>query len=456
MRLDLSSALVRAAEYVRMSTDHQKYSTANQSVANRAYAAQRGMEIIRTYADEGRSGLTIYGRDALKQLISDVQSGRADFGAILVYDVSRWGRFQDVDESGYYEYICKRTGIGVHYCAEQFENDGSALAAIVKAVKRSMAAEYSRELSTKVFVGKSRLTEMGFYQGGPAGFGLRRLIVDQNGAPKSILQAGERKNIATDRVILTPGPPDEVAIIRWMFLSLVRDGKNEKEIADSLNSRGILNDRGRQWNHKVIRKILKSERYVGNNVWNRQSFKLQKVRVRNSPEMWLRADGAFEAIIEPSLFAAAQKAIRNTYVRRGMPRLYSDAEMLEALRQLLRRNGYLSSYMVDRDGIQTITTYKKRFGGLERTFRLVGFDIKKHRKKKGFRAPGPSGLSDEEMLAKLRQLLRKRGRLSQLLISKTKNNPSPAAYAYRFGTLSECYRRIGYVPKIPGNTKRRN
>ncbi|MEO6246527.1 MAG: hypothetical protein ABIQ12_13930 [Opitutaceae bacterium] len=27
------------------------------------------------------------------------------------YDVSRWGRFQDADESGYYEYICKRAGI---------------------------------------------------------------------------------------------------------------------------------------------------------------------------------------------------------------------------------------------------------------------------------------------------------------------------------------------------------
>jgi hypothetical protein len=90
------------------------------------------------------------------------------------------------------------------------------------------------------------------------------------------------------------------------------------------------------------------------------------------------------------------------------------------LRKGRRRNGYLSSYMVDRYGIQTMTTYRKRFGGLERTFRLVGFDIKKHRKKKGFRAPGPSGLSDEEMLAKLRRLLRKRGRLSQLLISKKK------------------------------------
>ena len=35
------------------------------------------------------------------------------------------GRFQDLDESAYCEYVLKRAGIRVHYCAKQFENDGS-------------------------------------------------------------------------------------------------------------------------------------------------------------------------------------------------------------------------------------------------------------------------------------------------------------------------------------------
>ena len=112
-------ATVRAAEYVRMSTEHQKYSTENQADAIRQYARVRGFEIVRTYGDEGKSGLRLDGRHALKQLIDDVQMGKTDFAAILVYDVSRWGRFQDADESAYYEYICRRAGISVHYCAEQ-------------------------------------------------------------------------------------------------------------------------------------------------------------------------------------------------------------------------------------------------------------------------------------------------------------------------------------------------
>jgi DNA invertase Pin-like site-specific DNA recombinase len=150
----------RAAQYVRMSTEHQKYSTENQAEVIQKYAARRGYQIIRTYADEGKSGLSLGGRDALQSLISDVQNRTADFSAILVYDVSRWGRFQDADESAYYEYICRRAGIQVVYCAEQFENDGSPVSTIVKGVKRAMAGEYSRELSVKV-IGRVALPDMG-------------------------------------------------------------------------------------------------------------------------------------------------------------------------------------------------------------------------------------------------------------------------------------------------------
>ena len=120
---------------------------------------------------------------------------------ILVLDVTRWGRFQDADESAYYEYICRRAGIDVQYVAEQFENDGSPVSTIVKGVKRAIAGEYSRELSGKVFAGQCRLIEMGFKQGGAAGFGLRRMLIDEHGNRKAELKRGEHKSLQTDRVI---------------------------------------------------------------------------------------------------------------------------------------------------------------------------------------------------------------------------------------------------------------
>ena len=218
-----------------MSTEHQQYSTQNQADKIQEYADKRGIEIIKTYADEGKSGLSIGGRAALQRLISDVEAGVAEFNIILVYDVSRWGRFQDADESAYYEYICRRSGIQVAYCAEQFENDGSPVSTIVKGGKRAMAGEYSRELSAKVFAGQCRLIEMGFRQGGPAGFGLRRVLINERGELKGELKTGEQKSLQTDRVILMPGPEEEIAWVNRMFRWLIDEDMSFREIADCLS-----------------------------------------------------------------------------------------------------------------------------------------------------------------------------------------------------------------------------
>ena len=97
----------RAAQYVRMSTEHQQYSPQNQLDVIRQYAADHNMDIVQAYSDHGRSGLNIAGREGLNQLMSDVEAKQTDFTSLLVYDVSRWGRFQDVGESAYYEYVCQ-------------------------------------------------------------------------------------------------------------------------------------------------------------------------------------------------------------------------------------------------------------------------------------------------------------------------------------------------------------
>ena len=158
---------LRAAQYVRMSTDYQRYSIQNQAAAIATFARQHNLTIVRTYVDEGRSGLRIKGRAGLIELIDRVTSGEADFDHIFVYDVSRWGRFQDIDESAYYEFLCKQNGIKVIYCAEQFEDDGSLLSSIVKNIKRVRAAEFSRELSVKVHTGQCRVAKFGFSRGSP-------------------------------------------------------------------------------------------------------------------------------------------------------------------------------------------------------------------------------------------------------------------------------------------------
>lgn len=359
---------VQAAEYVRMSTDYQKYSTENQSAAIRQYAVAHGINIVRTYTDAGKSGLKIEGRDALMQLIEDVQAGNTDFTMVLVYDVSRWGRFQDADESAFYEYKCRRAGIAVEYCAEQFKNDGSPISTIVKGIKRSMAGEFSRDLSTRVFAGQGRLIEKGFRQGGPAGFGLRRTLIDEHGAIRGVLARGEHKSIQTDRVILTPGPVKEVNLVRDIYQAFVHHGRSESEIAADCNEHGIPTDFGRPWTRGAVHQLLINEKYVGDNVWNRRSFKLKKKRIRNKPEMWIKMHGAFEAIIGRELFEAARTIINARSFR------LSDGQMLESLRELYQQKGLLSGIVIDEcDGLPSSSAYSSRFGSLLRAYRLVGF-----------------------------------------------------------------------------------
>lgn len=364
----LGPKVVRAAQYVRMSTEHQRYSTENQAAVIQAYADKRGISIVATYADEGKSGLSLVGRNSLKQLLEDVRIGKTDFSTVLVYDVSRWGRFQDADESAYYEYLCKEAGISVQYCAEQFENDGSLSATIIKGMKRAMAGEYSRELSAKVFLGQCRLISLGYRQGGQAGFGLRRQLVDEQRQPKAILGIGEQKSLQTDRVILVPGPDDEVATVARMYRLFVERSMSERQIAEVLNTEGVVTDLGRPWTRGTVHQVLSNEKYAGHNVYNHNSFKLKRKRVRNLPDQWVRSDNAFTALVKPELFELAQNIIRQRAQR------FSDEEMIDRLAALFKAKGWLSGLIIDElEEMPSSTAYRHRFGSLLRAYSLVGF-----------------------------------------------------------------------------------
>lgn len=364
----VASPVTRAAQYVRMSTEHQQYSTENQADVIAQYAASHGMKIVRSYADLGKSGLTLRQREGLRRLLEDVESGSADFEAVLVYDVSRWGRFQDADESAFYEYRCKRARIAVHYCAELFTNDGSISSSILKTLKRAMAGEYSRELSAKVFAGKSRLVELGFRQGGTAGYGLRRMLQDLNGTPKGLLRQGERKCLFTDRVILVPGPQEEIRVVREIYEKFVSGLKSPTAIARSLNQAGIPNEFGRSWTLAMVRTILTNPKYVGVNVSNRTSYKLGTRPIRNPPEMWVRRKNAFAAIIDEELFDKAQRTME------ARARHDTDEEVLDKLKALLDRAGTLSGRLIDQcPDTPSSHVYAGRFGSLLAAYRRIGY-----------------------------------------------------------------------------------
>jgi DNA invertase Pin-like site-specific DNA recombinase len=364
----MQQMLIPAAQYLRMSTEHQQYSIDNQEVAIRHYASENGFLVVRSYRDAGRSGLILKERDGLIRLLSDVARGEQSFKAILVYDISRWGRFQDADEAAYYEFICKKAGYPVHYCAELFHNDNAMPNVIMKALKRVMASEYSRELSHKVFDAEKAMVKRGFWMGSQPGYGLQRILYSASGEPKQILKAGERKNIKEDRTRLIPGPPEEVAWVREIYRMFVEEKKSSVYIAKFLNAKGITK-RGTCWDNQSVLKILKHEKYTGSLVWGRWT---QTLRTRSVPvprERWTMVPNVFDPIVDRKTFDKAQQTLRDLF-----PHHFSDKQLISKLRPLLARKQKLCAKIINQCRyVPSADYYIKRFGSLKRLYALVGY-----------------------------------------------------------------------------------
>jgi DNA invertase Pin-like site-specific DNA recombinase len=370
--LQVADRLIPAAEYVRMSDEQQQFSIANQQDAIREYARLHGFVIVKSYADSDRSGVEATRRTALQELLKDVISGNAGYKAVLVYDVSRWGRFQNTDEGAHYEFLCQRSGIPLHYCGEPFANDGTATSSLLKALKRSMAAEFSRELGEKVHRGKNRLFELGFWVGGKPGFGLRRVMVSASGEPKQVMKEGELKNIKTDRVVLVPGPIREQKCIRLMF-SMAADGHGATAISRELNRRQMFGANAKPWRPCSIAYILKNPTYYGCNVRNRTSQRLQQKQHPVDPQDWLFKEGAFAPIISRNLFERAA-----TYRPKRSDQCWSDKEILRCVRRVLKAKGRLSETLLQQArGMPALSTIKRRLGNCHKLYPLVGYYLDK-------------------------------------------------------------------------------
>jgi hypothetical protein len=91
--------------------------------------------------------------------------------------------------------------------------------------------------------------------------------------------------------------------------------------------------------------------------------------VVNPQEEWIRADGTFEGIIEPSLFHTAQGIIL------ARSRKLSNDEMLEKLRGVLKQHGRISGILIDEtDDLPSSTAFRSRFGSLVSAYQLIGYD----------------------------------------------------------------------------------
>jgi len=369
MKIAVPPGRSRAVQYLRMSTDLQRYSLDNQRDAIAVYAANNACEIVGTYTDAGVSGVTTAKRTGLKQLLRDVLAPDRTFSEILVLDVSRWGRFQDPDEAAHYEFICATAGVRVRYCAEAFDDDNSTASTVMKHIKRVMAGEYSRELSARSSASIRKRVLAGNVQGGPPPFGVRRRAYNPDGTAGRFLLTGERRPRQDQAMRWVPGEAIELATLRELFRLYASTGRTITETASTLNDAGMVYRGGTPWNYARIRCALTNEIAIGVFVFNRRAGGFGRPANHILPKAAWRRVIFFDPIVAPALFRKAQRKLAD-------PRshLRTDDDLLNDLRRVLATSGELSGSIINASPhARSMRSYFNRFGSLSEAYRRIGY-----------------------------------------------------------------------------------
>jgi Recombinase len=239
----------------------------------------------------------------------------------------------------------------------------------MKALKRTMAGEYSRELSGKVYAAQKRISEMGYRTGGTPGYGFRRLLISADGARRQILQHGDRKAVQTDRVILVHGPEAELNTVREMYRMVIEERKTFAEITRKLNQKGVASVGGGRWYDEAVRRVLTHRKYCGDVVFGMRTAKLHSRDTPIPRERWVVSRGRHEPIIDRMTFEQAQAIIRQRTI------YLTNEQLLEGARALLRKRGKLTQTMIDEcPTLPSHQAYLSRFGTFRRLCQLLGYD----------------------------------------------------------------------------------
>lgn len=356
-----------AAQYIRMSTDKQNLSPAVQKEAIAVYAGMHGLNIIATYVDDARSGLRISNREGMKKLISDVAQADCTFKTVLVYDISRWGRFQNTDASAYYDYHCVLHGVRVIYVAEALGNDSSPLASVVRNLKRVMAAEYSRELAEKSSAGQVRVLSLGYQMGPTPCLGFRREAVSEDGLKRRLLERGERKPRANDRVRWVLAPRDEVQLVREIFEEYASTDIPVRTLAKRMQAQDQRSHAGKVITESMLATLLDCEAVIGNFLWGRPAN--AGSGVIQPRDAALRSEGALPAIVDADTWRLVQDK-RAAW----SPQRRTKGVLVDQLRNALQRVPQLTSSDLKKNGCAAVCTYNRVFGSLSSAIVAAGGD----------------------------------------------------------------------------------
>ena len=276
--------------YPRVSTEMQVdgFSLDGQKNSLRRFADREEMEIVDIYEDAGKSGKSIEGRPAFKQMLYDIENG-LEIEYILVYKLSRFGRnaadilnsLEHVQSFGV-NLICIEEGI------DSSQTSGKLLISVLSAV-----AEIEREnIIEQTMNGRKEKARQGGWNGGFAPYGYylkdKQLYIQEN----------------------------EAEAIRIIFDKYVNGNMGFYKIANYLNLQGIpkikrANGTLSQWSTHFVRMIIDNPVYTGKIAFGRRTREKVKGTKNEYRQVhqdeYIIADGQHDAIIDEELWNEAHE-----------------------------------------------------------------------------------------------------------------------------------------------------
>jgi DNA invertase Pin-like site-specific DNA recombinase len=244
--------MLRGVCYWRMSSNPQEKSIPQQRAEMLPKCRLEGVEVVREFKDEGRSGGSMKKRNAFLDMVAFCQSeheaGRP-ISVIVCYDTSRFSR-ADSSETQYYVWQFRQAGtnrILTHerWCDLRREEDRT----IFNLQQDFANNRYLRDHSQRVLRGKKSAALAGFFAGGSAAYGFDRLLVDERGEVVQRFRRGEKVRLRKQgwHEILSPIPaadPDPARQLErqtalWLFETFARERVSYHRLAEQLNLRGV-------------------------------------------------------------------------------------------------------------------------------------------------------------------------------------------------------------------------
>lgn len=270
---------MRVVSYIRMSTDRQEASPGQQRAAIAAHARKQGYAVAHEYADLGVSGDNVSKRPQFRQMIAAAEAGT--FDRIVVYDRSRFGRFDSID-FGKWVAPLREAGVELETLDTGVENWDDFGGRVIGMVAQEGKHQFLTDLSRATLRGKIAKVSEGRGYCGPTPYGYTRRTTVQG----------------RNRVSQLEVDPQTAAIVRDIFNAYTQPGASLSAVAAMLNVRAVPTARtGQRWRRNAVERILRNEVYMGDAVWGRR----QKGRYhgRQGTEVVRRKRGSKTTYVDP-------------------------------------------------------------------------------------------------------------------------------------------------------------